>query len=261
VRIALLIAWLAAQLPAQVTNDTCALATPIAIGTAVVATNAGATAGPDPVGCLAASDVWFSFVASCNSQHLVSTCAVATTFDTIVSVWGGGGGCGALVLTGCNDNNCAVGGPITASRVTFTATAGTTYYVSVGGKLGATGTFGLLVSVVPATLLSFSSFGPGTIGYAVSGPPNGAYYLAMTAAPGAFPFGWFYGLDMPLFDILAQFNSGPPFVGVFSPCGAAAFGPVGGAPSGLTLYAVAVAFAPGAQFPTSSSNPTVVTVP
>lgn len=241
-------------------NDTCATATPLTAGAAVVASSTGATTGPDPVGCNAGSDVWFTFVAGCSAQYTASTCATATTFDTVLAVWSGVAGCGALTPVGCNDNNCAIGGPFSASRVTFTAVAGTPYFVSVGGKLGATGTFSLLVSAAPTTTLTFSHLGPGTLGYQLTGPPNGAFFLGVTSSPGAFPFGWFYGLDMPLFDIVAQFNAGPPFVGAFSPCGIASFGPVGGAPSGLTLYAVAVTFLPGSSTPSAATNPATFTV-
>jgi hypothetical protein len=260
----ILVALLAAAfslLPAQAVNDTCATAIPVMEGVPVVGSNVGATTGPDPTGCNAGADVWYAFVASCTGQYVASTCFSATTFDTVVAVWSGTAGCGALTAVGCNDDNCAIGGPANTSRVNFTATAGNVYHVSVGGKLSLTGTFGLQVSLTPVMTLGFFDLGPGTIGYHVTGPPYGTYFMAVTLAPGAFPFGWFYGLDLPLFDILTQFNAGPPFVGSLSACGTATFGPVGGAPSGLTLWAVALGFAPGAQIPTLASNPTTATVP
>ena len=252
---------LAATLGAQVANDACANATPIAEGVLVNGSNVGASSGPDPVACSAGNDVWYALNASCNAQYIAATCAAGTSFDTVLSVWSGSSGCGALTLVACNDNNCAIPGLAQASRVTFTATAGALYYVSVGGKLGATGTFALQVAFNPVMTLAFFNLGPGTIGYQVTGPPGGAFYLAVALLPGAFPFGWFFGLDLPLFDIVAQVNAGPPFIGTFSPCGVATFGPVGGAPSGLTLYAVAIGFVPGSQTPTFASNPTTTTIP
>jgi hypothetical protein len=153
-------------------------------------------------------------------------------------------------------------GLATTSRVTFTATAGSTYYVSVGGKLtGATGTFALRVEQVVVANLTFFSTGPGTLGYHVTGPPSGGYFIAATATPGAYPFGWFYGVDIPLPDILAEYNAGPPFIGPFSPCGLATTGPYFGLPSGFTVYAVALGFASGSFSPGWFSNPATGTVP
>ena len=112
------------DLPGQVTNDTCGGAINITEGIPVLGSNVGATVGPDPVACNAGSDVWYAVVLNCNTQYLASTCDAATTFDTVLSVWSAPSGCGGLALVGCNDNNCGSGGPVTASRVIFTATAG-----------------------------------------------------------------------------------------------------------------------------------------
>jgi hypothetical protein len=246
---------------AQVVNDTCAGAILISEATAVAGSTVGATTGPNPVACSATNDVWYRFVPGCNGQYTVSTCNAGTAFDTVLAVWNGAGGCGSPVLIACNDNNCVLTGATQASRVTFTASAGGVHYVSVGGKLGVTGAFTLRVDLVPVMSLAFFNLGPGTLGYHVTGPPLGSFFTAATLVPGAFPFGWFYGVDVPLSEIVSQYNAGPPFVGVLSACGLATVGPAGGLPPGLTIYAVTLGFALGASFPTQASNPTVGVVP
>jgi hypothetical protein len=251
----------AGPLRAQGPADVCAGAIPIVEGIAVSGTTAGATSGPDPVACNATNDVWYSIVLACGAQYVATTCNAGTTFDTVVSVWNGTGGCAGLALVACNDNNCAVAGQAFASRVTFTANAGGLYYVSVGGKGTTTGPFTLRVDLVPVMTLAFFDLGPGTLGYHVTGPPLGTYFTAVSLTAGAFPFGWFYGIDLPLSDIVALYNAGPPFVGLLSVCGQATVGPFGGLPSGLTAYAVALGFAAGAPLPGYASNPATATVP
>jgi hypothetical protein len=246
---------------AQVPNDTCATAIAINQGVAVSGTNVGASTGPNPVACNATNDVWYSIVLPCGAQYLASTCNPGTGFDTTLSVWNGAGGCNALTLVGCNDNNCAVSGQTSASRVTFTGGAGGLYYVAVGGKGTTTGAFTLKVDLVTVMTLSFFDLGPGTLGYHVSGPALGTYFMAASLTAGAFPFGWFYGIDLPLADIVTEYNAGPPFVGSLSLCGQATFGPVGGLPPGLTVYAVALGFLAGSPMPNYASNPTMATVP
>jgi hypothetical protein len=253
-------ALIAGAAAAQASNDTCSTAIAITEGVPVAGSTVGATTGPNPVGCNATNDVWYSIVLQCGAQYVASTCNPGTTFDTVLSVWNGTGGCAAPMLVACNDNNCILAGQTNTSRVTFTATAGGLYYVSVGGKLTTTGPFTLRVDLVPVTTLSFFNVGPGTLGYHVTGPSLGTYFTAVSLTAGAFPFGWFYGIDLPLADIVLEFNAGSPFVGTLSLCGHATVGPFGGLPSGLTAYAVSLGFAVGSQLPNFASNPTTATV-
>lgn len=246
---------------AQAPNDTCATAVPITIGVPVLGSNVGATTGPDPVSCASTLDVWYTITLPCNAQYVVSTCDAATNFDTVVAVWQAPAGCGALVPLACNDDNCGLPGFATRSRVTFTGSAGATCLISVGGRLGATGAFSLSMSLIAVMSLTFTDAGPGSLGYVVTGPAGGVYFVAVTLAAGAFPFGWFFGVDIALPEIVAQFQTGFPFTGLLSPCGDATVGPVGGVPSGLTLYAVVLGFAPGATWPTHISTPATGVAP
>ncbi|MBK8975651.1 MAG: hypothetical protein IPM29_06970 [Planctomycetes bacterium] len=71
------------------------------------------------------------------------------------------------------------------------------------------------------------------------GVPGDLYFRPVTVTPGAFPHGWFLGLDPALGDLGAQFASAHPiFVGLFDADGVARTTvPL---PTGLTLYGVAL---------------------
>lgn len=102
------------------------------------------------------------------------------------------------------------------------------------------GTVSATVAVQCALGLS-APFGPGSILIANSGcTPNGVYVTAATAVQGAFPNGWFYGVDIPFFELFGLLGAGPPFVGAFDPAGGSNFAVPGGLPSGYPLYAVTV---------------------
>src|SRR5262245_18438981 len=93
-------------------------------------------------------------------------------------------------------------------------------YVSVSGISGHTGVFGLSVSHGASMSVVFFSGGPGTIGYAAfQGPADGVSFLGVTLAQGAFPFGWFYGIDIGWFVLLNQIAVGYPFLVGLSACG------------------------------------------
>ncbi|MEC8512198.1 MAG: hypothetical protein VX015_08645 [Planctomycetota bacterium] len=76
-------------------------------------------------------DVWYSYTAIGDCPVTVDL--TGTFYDTGMSVYSGD--CAALTEVGCDDDG---GGGLT-SKVTFAATAGTTYYIQIGGFNGATG--------------------------------------------------------------------------------------------------------------------------
>ena len=88
------------------------------------------------MGCVSngeASDVWFSYTA-------IGDCSVTidlfgSSYDTAAAVYSGD--CGALTQVDCNDDGGAV--KTGTSFLSFTATAGTTYLIQVGGFSGASG--------------------------------------------------------------------------------------------------------------------------
>jgi hypothetical protein len=129
------------QTPAVPPNDLCANARPIGTGTYSFNTCGADTDGPvgDP-NCLPAHDVWFRYTCPCSGQVFIDTCN--SSFDTVLAVYTGT--CPNLALVVCNDN--ATAGPCSGSLnsfVSFSAVAGVTYYIRIGGAGGAQGS-GLL---------------------------------------------------------------------------------------------------------------------
>ena len=103
---------------------------------------------------------------------------------------------------------------------------------------------------------------PGTAQFSIcNGPPNGTYYLFATLLPGAFPNGWFYGVDIPLQEVVNQVNAGYPFTGGLGAGGGATIGPFAGLPPGLVLYTVALGFTGGLGVPSANTPAMSYTIP
>jgi hypothetical protein len=88
-----------------------------------------------------AKGVWFSFTAATSGSTEASLCG--SGFDTKIGVFTGT--CSALTCVGGNDDNCGL-----QSRVTFNATAGTTYLIYVAGFGTASGNYSLTVTCASA---------------------------------------------------------------------------------------------------------------
>lgn len=85
--------------------------------------------------------------------------------------------------------------------------------------------------------------GPGSISILDSnGAAGNTYVNAITLVPGAFPFGWLFGLDIAPFDLIAQANSTPPFRGTLNSFGFSNYTIPSGVPPGITLYALGLHF-------------------
>jgi len=129
------IAWYENLYEPPLANDDCSGAIPIGIGETVYS-NVGAGNSGVNMSCVSngeASDVWFSYTA-------IGDCSVTidlfgSSYDTAAAVYNGD--CGALTQVDCNDDGGAV--KTSASFLSFTATAGTTYLIQVGGFSGASG--------------------------------------------------------------------------------------------------------------------------
>jgi hypothetical protein len=79
--------------------------------------------------------VWFKYTPTGTGPVLVSTCG--SSFDTVLQVYSGS--CGALAAVNCNDDN----GPACSGNrasLSFSGTAGTTYYILAGGYSNNSGT-------------------------------------------------------------------------------------------------------------------------
>jgi hypothetical protein len=115
-------------------NDLCSGATVIPCGGSISGNNGFATNDALPAitcGSTTATvgnnrGVWFKVTPTLSGSLTVSAC-VATTFDTYMRVYDGA--CGAFTsCVGFNDDGCS-----SQSTLTFTAVAGTTYYILLGG--------------------------------------------------------------------------------------------------------------------------------
>lgn len=119
---------------AQPANDNWANAEAVSgVGSAFAFDTSGATTD-GPVGCgLLGADVWFCWTASANGSVAATTCGGAG-HDTVMTVYELCGDPTTLSSLGCNDDSCGL-----QSRVLFTAVAGRSYLVQLGGFNGATG--------------------------------------------------------------------------------------------------------------------------
>ncbi|MFO1055198.1 MAG: hypothetical protein U1F36_23515 [Planctomycetota bacterium] len=90
------------------------------------------------------------------------------------------------------------------------------------------------------------------------GVPGDVYFTALTVVPGAFPSGWFFGLDPSLGELGGLFASGhPAFLGRLDDRGANSF-TVSGLPLGIPLQGVSLDFDPSGRVITQSLPVAVV---
>src|SRR5579884_2240991 len=138
-------------------NDSFSAATVVtALPTTFSASTAGATmesGEPSPACGSIGATLWYAYTPSATTRVTVDTSG--SGFDTVVGVYTGNA-VNALAPVACDDD---VGGSLQAS-VTFTATAGTTYRVQVGGFAGNSGTLSLRFAVAAA--LSNDAFASAT---------------------------------------------------------------------------------------------------
>jgi hypothetical protein len=156
-------------------------------------------------------------------------------------------GCEYLSIVAWNDGDNAVSGSAYIDNIVFGSAQPSCPVPCFGGT---------------PTLTFSSPLGNGSVQADMSGLPGfGTYFLAVTLNAGAFPGGWFYGIDISMPDLVNEINAGFPFMGPVGPCGASTVGPFGGLPSGLTLYAVSLGVPPGGPAPTVVTNSFAHTIP
>jgi hypothetical protein len=96
------------------------------------------TARPD-----CGASVWFTFTPSTTGNYTIQTCDQGTDSDTVLGVYTGAA-VGSLTSVATNDDGsgtCFGGSSAYGSRVTFAATQGTPYRVTVGGYSAGEGLF------------------------------------------------------------------------------------------------------------------------
>jgi hypothetical protein len=133
------------------TNDNFANATVLSGSTiTMTGTNANATkepGEPNHAGNAGGKSVWYQWTAP--SAGTVTIDTHGSTFDTLLGVYTGTS-VSALTTVASNDDDPA--GGTTTSKVTFAATAGTTYRIAVDGYGGASGSLTLNVSLAAGAL-------------------------------------------------------------------------------------------------------------
>ena len=136
-------------------NDSCTSALPLTDGVAFAMNTSSATSAGDPLPpCQPNSgkSVWFSYTAPADGEVVVNTCG--SSFDTVLTVYTGS--CRLLAAMACNDDY----GPAcagTQASVRFTANAGATYLLLMGGYNGASGALSVVASLVPVISYATSS--------------------------------------------------------------------------------------------------------
>jgi hypothetical protein len=132
--------WTIATAPA---NDMFANAQTVATGTTATGTSVGATkepGEPSHAGIAGGHSVWYRWTPTRTATVTIKT--AGSRFDTILGVYRG---TAVSALTRVASNDDASSADLT-SRVTFTATAGITYWIAIDGYGGATGTVALSVA-------------------------------------------------------------------------------------------------------------------
>jgi hypothetical protein len=161
-------------------------------------TSAATTEAGEPRGCAdIGATVWYTLIAPTTLRVEITT--AGSDFDTALAVYTSGAlfsspPGGALTTVACDDN--ALG---RQSRVQFTASAGTMYWVQAGGARGARGSLVLNAGCVPACPPRSDNFGqwyggPGTLeAYSTEGAtdepgePHGCGNIAKTVWYGVGP--------------------------------------------------------------------------
>jgi hypothetical protein len=125
--------------PGAAANDNCANARLVSQGTQPFSSLNATTDGVAHPGICSffsydhiESDVWFRYIADCSGPAIVSLCG--SDYDTKLAVYRTDA-CPPVNLTACDDDGCGTG----TSRVEFTAVAGQTYTIRVGGFEGDAG--------------------------------------------------------------------------------------------------------------------------
>jgi hypothetical protein len=236
-------------------NDECVSAQLIAAGT-TLADNLSATTSAATGSCGAmTNDVWFDLVVPCTGSRLrLDTCG--STFDTVLAVFDA---CGGAQLA-CNDD--AASGACAGSAASHVElgglAAGQQLKIAVGGAGGARGAIVLNASFGVGFSMSYTA-GVAFAMDACGGAPGGIVLQALTLHQGVYPAGWLFGVDMPLLEFFNLLQFGYPFLAVLDGAGAAHFSiPNLVMPTGLTVYGVAVEFAPNGAF-VGASSPTSLT--
>jgi len=154
-------------------NGSCNTAAPVGSGSTLFDIQCAPFSGPAST-CFSAPSspsLWYAYTAECSGLTNVTTCG--SEFDTVLSIFSGP--CNHLAEIACNDDNSVPSSPCYGtyqSNVTFSAVAGTTYFVRVSTFAGPVG----------------AGQGTGRLNITPPSPSNGACDTASIAQNGSTPF-------------------------------------------------------------------------
>jgi hypothetical protein len=155
-------------------NDACANAIVVCPGT-YTGTTSGATLDGS-VSCDGSSpgpDVWYKYTPASAGSATFSLCTSSTTWDSVLSVHSGCPGTSTNQLN-CSDDDC--GGTGTHGTITRSVTAGTNYWIRIGGYSNVSGPFTLVITGPACQTVNYtlttSVTGSGSIAL---NPPGGSY--------------------------------------------------------------------------------------
>jgi hypothetical protein len=241
-------------------NDECVAAAPVGLGANGPFNMLGATTSAGTVTCSTlAQDLWYSFTAPSTGTLRVHTCG--SNFDAVLAAFDA---CGGVQLA-CDDDDLNNLGPCATTQtlnsyLEFPAVAGSTYYFRVGNF--STTTIGTLTLTLSYKFSLSITSNPGLLQLSLTdfaGTPGNLVINALTLNQGAYPNGWFYGVDIPIGELFTEFSSGPPFAVILDGSGGYSI-TYGGVPTlGITLYCVGVEFSPAGVF-VQKSNPIIANI-
>ncbi len=136
--------------PPPPTGDTCAEAISIGAGSTAFDNSTSAVDGPSDCDGNMGADMWFLYTATETGDATIETCGTAGTLDDSVLIVYDSAACPVAgdPCLASDDDGCTT--PNFSSTVTIPVTAGSSYYVQVGGWNGATGTSDLNITETPA---------------------------------------------------------------------------------------------------------------
>jgi hypothetical protein len=241
--------------PAPV-NDECVSAVPLSNGANGPFVHFGATTSAGVPTCSAVNqDLWFTYTATETAVLKLNTCG--SNVDTVVAVYDV---CAGTQLA-CDDDDLSNLGPCATTQtlnsyLELPVTLGTTYLIRVGNFSATTfGQYTINLSYKFSLALTYDA-PTFTVTIAdVAGTPGNLVLNALTLNQGNYPNGYFYGVDIPIFEVFGLLLQGPPFFTTMDVNGRYTFSAAGVPPLGVTFYAVAVEFSLGGLY-VQDSEPT-----
>jgi len=159
-------------------------------------TNATSTGDPVPIcGSNVGKGVWFYFQSPSDGNATISTCG--SDFDTVLQVYSGG--CGSLFPVACNDSFGPSCPGLLQASVQFDASAGTAYFIFVGGNNGASGTLFITNSFCEKLVLQST-----TNGYFLDASGFHGFFIANVTGS---PIAYFWTFFDDSFNVLFTTNS------------------------------------------------------